>query len=277
MKTIVVDDELFARKMLVEQLEELSVGGIYEFDDGETALEFVKKNHIECAFLDVQMPGVTGIDLARCLHEIDEEIKVVFITAHERYAYDAYQVNGISYLLKPYTKNDIEETVDKLYRIKPKTTEGKIRIKTFGGFEVYVEGERLSFSRSKSKELLALLVDKRGILLNNQQVAAYLWEDIPYDNNLKESLKKVNQALKASLKKAGIEDLLVDGYNKKGIDVTKIQCDYYDALEGKRGAFDAFQGDYLCCYSWAEMSNAYLIQKQEIERGRWHDYVPDNL
>lgn len=101
MKTIVVDDELFARKMLVEQLEELSVGGIYEFDDGETALEFVKKNQIECAFLDVQMPGVTGIDLARCLHEIDEEIKVVFITAHERYAYDAYQVNGISYLLKP--------------------------------------------------------------------------------------------------------------------------------------------------------------------------------
>ena len=65
------------------------------------------------------------------------------------------------------------------------------------------------------------------------------------------------------MKKAGIEDLLIDGYNKKGIDITKIQCDYYDALEGKRGALGTFKGDYLSCYSWAETSNAFLIRKQE--------------
>lgn len=262
-KTLVVDDELFARKILVEQLHKLDVDEIFEFENSEEALKFVQKNPVECAFLDVEMPGFTGIDLAKSMHEIDKEIKIVFVTAYERYAFAAYQVDGVSYLLKPYTIDEIEETIKKIHRITPKEKEPRIRIETFGGFEVYVNGEVLNFSRSKSKELLALLVDKRGILLNNQQIAAYLWEDIPYDRNLKESLKKINQALKASLKKAGIEDLLIDGYNKKGIDITKIQCDYYDALEGKRGALGTFKGDYLSCYSWAETSNAFLIRKQE--------------
>ena len=265
MKTLVVDDELFARKILVEQLQKLNIGEIFEFENSEEALRFVKKHPVECAFLDVEMPGFTGIDLAKSIHEIDEEIKIVFITAYESYAFAAYQVDGLSYVLKPYTRGEIEAAIKKIHRITPGEKEQRIRIETFGGFEVYVNGKMLDFSRSKSKELLALLVDKRGLLLNNQQVAAYLWEDIPCDKHLKESLKKVNQALKASLKKAGIEDLLIDGYNKKGIDVTKIQCDYYDALEGNRGALDSFMGDYLCCYSWAETSNAFLIRKQEKE------------
>lgn len=268
MRTLVVDDEWISRKVLVEQLKELNVGEIYDFSDGKEALEFAKKNRVESAFLDVQMPGMTGLDLAYRLHKIDEEIKVVFVTAYDSYAFEAYQLDGVSYILKPPAKGEIESALDKLHRIRPKKNDARVYIKTFGGFEVFVEGEPLTFSRSKSKELLALLVDKRGITLSNREIAAYLWENLNYDNNLRESMKKVIQALKTSLKKAGIEELLVDGYNKKGIDVTKIQCDYYDALEGKRGAFDAFHGDYLSCYSWAEMSNAFLIQKQRTERGR---------
>lgn len=269
-KTLVVDDELFARKLLVEQLEELNVGEIFEFETGEEALSFIENNSVECAFLDVELPGFLGIDLAQKIHKIDDRIKIVFVSAYENYAFSAYQVDGISYILKPYTKRELENAIKKILRITPnKETEPRIRIETFGGFEVYVNGEMLEFTRSKSKELLALLVDKRGILLNNQQVAAYLWEDIPYDGNLKESLKKVNQALKLSLRKAGIEDLLIDGYNKRGIDITKIKCDYYDALEGKKDALALFKGDYLSCYSWAETSNAFLIRKQqnEIEGG----------
>lgn len=267
MKAIVVDDELFARKILVEQLQKLNIHQIYEFEHSDEALNFVKKNTVDCAFLDIEMPGTTGIDLAKKLHEIDEDIKIVFISAYDNYAYSAYQVDGISYVLKPYTEEELERAVKKLYRTVHKDKESKIRVETFGGFEVYVDGKILDFSRSKSKELLALYVDKRGLLLNNEQIAAYLWEDVPYDKNMKESLKKIQQALRASLEKAGIEDLLVGGYNKKGIDITKIQCDYYDALEGKKGALDSFKGDYLCGYSWAETSNAFLIRKQHIEAG----------
>ena len=64
------------------------------------------------------------------------------------------------------------------------------------------------------------------------------------------------QALRASLEKAGIEDLLVGGYNKKGIDITKIQCDYYDYI---KSGTPKFFGEYMNQYSWAEETCAMLL------------------
>ena len=114
MKVIYVDDEtalLDNFRMTVEGLsmvEELNL-----FRKSEEALKWAQDHPVEVAFLDIQMPGINGIELAKRLKGIDRNIRIVFVTAYEQYALEAFGVDAIGYLLKPYFREDVEKELEK--------------------------------------------------------------------------------------------------------------------------------------------------------------------
>ena len=135
-----------------------------------------------------------------------------------------------------------------------------IRVQTFGNFEVFADGKPVIFEREKSKELLAYLVDRHGAAVTTEQIAALLWEDIPYDRKLKNRVTATIAALKSSLKAAGIEDILIKTWNHLSLDIAKIKCDAYDYEKWDAVAVNSFHGEYMLNYSWAEFTTGRYSQ-----------------
>ena len=112
LRAYVVDDEALAVKRLTRLLDETRrVDVIGSTTDPEVALAFLRRNRVDILFLDVQMPGLSGFEL---LERLDWDPIVVFTTAYDRYAIDAFSVNSIDYLLKPIEPERLDRAIDKL-------------------------------------------------------------------------------------------------------------------------------------------------------------------
>ena len=112
LRAYVVDDEALAVKRLTRLLDETRrVDVIGSTTDPEAALAFLQRNRVDILFLDVQMPGLSGFEL---LERLDWDPIVVFTTAYDRYAIDAFSVNSIDYLLKPIEPERLDRAIDKL-------------------------------------------------------------------------------------------------------------------------------------------------------------------
>ncbi|TKG95821.1 response regulator transcription factor [Puteibacter caeruleilacunae] len=118
-KTLIIDDEKIARARLTRLLDSYSSTFhiIGEASNGDEALEMIKNLQPDLIFLDVQMPGRTGFEV---LQELTTFPIVVFCTAYEEYALQAFNTLALDYLVKPVDKDRLELTVDKLNRMSPK-------------------------------------------------------------------------------------------------------------------------------------------------------------
>src|SRR5258708_23118304 len=97
---LIADDEPLARRTLREHLRDLGCGGeIHEAPDGKTAIALANKKRPELIFLDIVMPGATGLEV---LEQLDYETKVIFTTAHDQDALTAFQLLSLGYLLNPF-------------------------------------------------------------------------------------------------------------------------------------------------------------------------------
>ncbi len=115
MKCIIVDDEYPARtelKYFLENYKELEIVG--EFEDSIPALSFFEKNNVDVIFLDINMPNMNGMTLANILSKFNRKPKIVFITAHAKYAVEAFGVRAFDYILKPYSKEKITGCIESL-------------------------------------------------------------------------------------------------------------------------------------------------------------------
>jgi two-component system response regulator LytT len=117
LRTLVVDDEQLAREelcFLLEQAGDIEIVG--QAGDGPSGLRLAGELKPDLLFLDVQMPGLTGFEVARRLVQADIVPQVVFVTAFDQYAVDAFTVNAVDYLLKPVDLDRLEITLDKVRR-----------------------------------------------------------------------------------------------------------------------------------------------------------------
>lgn len=108
---LIVDDEPLARRTLREHLCSLSWSGpIHEAPDGKTAIALANRERPDLVFLDVVMPGATGLEV---LEQLDYEPKVIFATAYDQYAVTAFELGALDYLLKPFGRNRLERVVQR--------------------------------------------------------------------------------------------------------------------------------------------------------------------
>ena len=116
-RIIVVDDELLALKRFEHIVQKDNrVKLVQTFQDGLSALDFIKENTIDIAFLDIEMPEINGLELANKIQEIDPYINIIFITAYDQYALDAFKAHAIGYLLKPLDINAFLEQITQVAR-----------------------------------------------------------------------------------------------------------------------------------------------------------------
>lgn len=140
-------------------------------------------------------------------------------------------------------------------------SKGHIYIRTFGYFDVFVNEKPIAFRNKKSKELLALLVDRRGGFVTSEEAICFLWEDEPVNSVTLSRYRKVALRLKNILEEYGIADIVeaIDG--KRRIVPEKVGCDLYDYLTQKEEYAQLFKGSYLTNYSWGETTLGELLNE----------------
>jgi two-component system, LytTR family, response regulator len=120
-RAYVVDDEPLAVKRLTRMLQATGrVEIVGSTSDPDAALTFLNAHVIDVLFLDIQMPGLTGFEL---LERLETQPLVIFTTAYDRYALNAFDVNSIDYLLKPIEADRLDRALDKLQRLQVSGTE----------------------------------------------------------------------------------------------------------------------------------------------------------
>ncbi|SFG39244.1 two component transcriptional regulator, LytTR family [Desulfotomaculum arcticum] len=118
MRVVVVDDEAPARDELIYLLNQHSgLEVVGEADDAQCALQVLRKERPDVVFLDIAMPGGDGMEVARQLARLTDPPLVVFATAYHQHALKAFTVNAVDYLLKPFSKERVAETIEKLRRL----------------------------------------------------------------------------------------------------------------------------------------------------------------
>ncbi len=113
---LIAEDEPHLRADLIAALRELwpELNIVAEADDGVSALEAIAALKPDIAFLDIQMPGLTGLDVAEALRATSPTTAIVFVTAYHQYAIDAFEKGAVDYVLKPIAPARLTETINRL-------------------------------------------------------------------------------------------------------------------------------------------------------------------
>lgn len=254
MRAIVVDDEMPMLETLEEAVKSSrDIRTVTAFSSCSAALAHADSAAVDIAFLDINMRGMGGIALAKALMERQPRCKIVFCTGYEEYAVQAFQMHASGYLMKPITPEAVQREID---HIRGVTTDEKVlTIKCFGNFEVLHAGEILPFKRTKTKELLAVLVDRNGAGMTAKQICALLFPDDTDDSRNTAYLRQLMLDLRQALKSCGAAEVLQHETPFYRINTNLVKCDYLEYLETGR---PEFRGEYMTQYSWAEETCAML-------------------
>lgn len=176
-------------------------------------------------------------------------------------------MHACGYLIKPAALETIRREVEHILYPPQLSAQSKksIAIQCFGNFEVFVHGEPVKFRYSKTKELLAYLVDRHGAMVDMGQLCAILWEDKPDSLSLRSQLRNSISDLSCCMKILGIKKLLRKQKNKIAVNIDMIDCDYFRFFRMEPGAINTYRGEYMAQYSWAEMTVGRLEQLNKKE------------
>lgn len=246
MKVLLVDDEQLQLLRLEESVKNVLLSGeILSFNNPLDALEAAKKDKIDIAFLDIEMPEINGLSLAKSLKGINPKVNIIFVTAYDNFALEAMKLHASGYISKPVNEEKVRTEVEGLrYPVKLKSTK-VIQVKCFGNFEVFHDGEPLKFAYSKSKEVFAYLIDREGAAININELNAILWEE-----DHKSYLRNLISDIQKTLQSVGAGDVFKKRHNECYIDVDKVDCDAYEYHRNNPDAIRMYRGEYMMQYSW---------------------------
>jgi two-component SAPR family response regulator len=197
-----------------------------------------------------------AISLAKEIYDSKLETSIIILIDDKLQSYDAMKVHASGVILKPYTANDLKEELTSLKMLTSKTH--KVEVKTFGNFDIFVDGKNIKFARTKSKELLAYLIDKKGTSVSSSELIVNLWEEHDVCKTTRSMLHNLISDIKDTLIKHDILDIIEMDRNAYRIICEKVSCDYFDLLNGKKSAYNKFTGEYMAAYEWAMFTASTL-------------------
>ncbi len=280
LKVAAVDDERHALERfaaIISPMEEVELGGL--FDDGDDLLTYVGFNPLDVVFLDIEMPGKNGLELAEDLLAVNPDILVVFATAYNQYAVEAFDLNALDYILKPISRERLDKTLARIYRrSRPaetaavtETAAKRVYIQCFLSFEVWLNNQVITLNSTKARELLAFLVNKAGTPASWEQITEALWYDLDYKkahNNLYATVYR----LRKWLAETGISRILECRRNSYRVLPGEFDCDWYEFEEAERVGDHTkmqllYKGRYMeeNGYEWAYPKQADLDRKMQSD------------
>lgn len=259
MKYLVLDDEILAAEYLAAL--------IYEVDEKAevvTAINPVKslelaKQKFHVCFIDIQMPGLNGIEFANELKKLYPKTNFIFVTGYSDYMGEAFRLDASDYIMKPANAEQVRHALENLRYSVPRGLAEKekqrIQITCFGNFDILIDGKPVKFKFDKTKELLAYLVHRKGARCTSKEVIVNLWEEDGHDSYYR-MLKKDLQDV---LNKLGCEKIIYSERGQIGLaNLEDIQCDYFKWKENTVEGRKLYHGEYMAQYSWGKEVNAFL-------------------
>lgn len=246
-----------------QKLEEM-MGSIREvnvvgsFRNPEKALEYAEENIVEFALLNTEMPTMDGLVLGKRLREVYPGIVLIYLTENNDRLADMIRMKADYCIMKPYSRDDIEDAA-KRARLLAERQKKPVTVKMFGRFDVFVNGKALYFKNAKSKELLALCMDRCGGSVSMEEAVDKLWPERAYDEKVKRLYRKAVMNLQGTLREKKITELFRTGRGSCHIDRGEVECDYFTYLVEPEKNSKMFQGEYLFDYSWGEETLANLM------------------
>lgn len=189
LECIIVDDEPLALSMLENYVLKVPFLNLRrKFTSAVLALEWLEQNKVEVVFLDIQMPSITGLEIAKRISRncTSKDMRFIFATAYSHYALEGYKVQAIDYLLKPYNFNDFALAVDKALEffsmvrldMLPSNTEQEYIFVKVGYELVKITVEEILFLES-AKDYVKVYLEKRQEPLMAYSTLKGLWEKLP--------------------------------------------------------------------------------------------------
>ena len=178
-KTIIVDDEELARNRLLRLMSSLPhIEVIGEAVNGLEAVSLVQSRQADLLFLDINMPKMSGLEAAReIINTVDQPPAIIFCTAYDEFALEAFEVNASAYLLKPVTKEDLIRVIDvarQLTMLQISNLEEDVGSKRANLISIHHSGSRenlnlkdVNYFRSEGKHIVAGVVDGREVIVDS--------------------------------------------------------------------------------------------------------------
>lgn len=266
MKVIIADYDEEAIRLFEEQCKQFSYVELSgKFNDSAETLKYVSRHRVEAAFINIELNGMDGLQLGEKLRELNPKIVLVFFIEHTEYILEALRIKADGYMIRPYTMEDLTWTMGNA-KLLSRRQKKPAYIRTFGRFDLFINGELVIFSNKKAKELLALCVDNKGGVVTMEEAVDKLWENRLYDEKVKNLYRRAVMDLNKIFSTYGIKDVFVKKRVACWINYANVDCDYYMWIEenilsgtGKsvRSGIDT-RGGYMTEYSWAEETNARI-------------------
>lgn len=236
-RAILVDDEMLALQHLKKKLGELGTVEVVDtFSNAESFLNVMEQLDFQVAFLDIEMPGLDGLDLAKIIKEWNKNIYIVFVTANRNYAIQAFELQSLDYLLKPILKYRLEKTIIRIqeqltmtgkHSVSIKPISPTIKVICFNEFVVYQQDEPVKWKTAKSKELFAFLISNLHTYVNRDTIIDQLWPEHDY-KKAKIQLHTSMSHLRKTLDSIGLEKVIHFSNQSYTLELDTLQCDAID-------------------------------------------------
>ncbi len=269
MNIIAVDDERIALEALMSAIIKAAPeAGIHGFRKPEAIFEYIENlegGRVDVAFLDIDMRGDSGLDVARALIKKYSNINIIFTTGYSEYTLEALEMHASGYIMKPVTAKKVREELAHLRFPIEEEAEDELYVRTFGNFEVFAGDVPVNFKYQKTRELFAYLIDRRGALCRNNEIISVIFEDEGDEGSHVSYLKNIRSDLLNVLERHGKSDCLVRNRGEIGIKQGSLKCDYFEWLERSEDPVvrAKFKGEYMSQYSWAEYTLGNLLKETD--------------
>lgn len=301
LRVLVVDDEPMAIRRFVGLLEKTELTQVLAaHTDPEKALADPEVRQADLAFIDIEMPGMTGLILAEKLQQVNPTLDVVMVTAHDQYALEAFQSHAVGYLLKPVELSalvkQIRHLAEKRVPSASRKQEERFFVRSFGGFQCHTEENSRNYFKwrtTKARELMAFLHYHQGKPVSRDTIVDQLWPEMELDRAVKnfhatgyylrELLKKyhfdhvfqrLNGAYRLVMEEIDSDEMVFSQLNRKLEKGTETIDDLQSLATIYAGPYCGYED-----YPWAESrrftyETAYLetlerLQQHYIDSGDW--------
>ncbi|MCU6710378.1 response regulator [Paenibacillus sp. J5C_2022] len=295
-RVVLIDDEESALDALQDELadyEYIVIAGKYTNPLHAMQMLRAEGTGIDIVFLDIEMPGMNGLQAAEEIMEAHSAIDIVFITAYDQYAIEAFEVNAIDYLLKPVMPERLAKTVRKWSHNRKRLTGSSVKEKRwvceltcFGSFQLHhgSDGEKtIRWRTKKTKELFAYFIHHQGNAIHKSLIIRDIWPDIDEERALANIHTSVYY-IRKMIKEFGLDRNLIVSYMNDcyKMMMKNAECDVNrylmaaeldsdampNAIEHMEAALRLYRGDYLAMegYAWA-------IPRQQKLRSIYKDMV----